>query len=50
MCITVVCGDADTKRIKVKGVLTDITQKVGRGREIGTIMQRLRERVLQERM
>lgn len=50
MCITAVCGDADTKRVKVKGVLTGITQKIGTGREIGTIMRSLRERVLQERM
>lgn len=42
MCITAVCGDADTKRVKVKGVLTGTTQRISRGREIGTIMWRLR--------
>lgn len=48
MCITAVCEDADTKRIKVKGVLSGITQRISRGKEIGTIMWRLRE--LQERV
>lgn len=49
-CITAVCGDTDAKRIKVKGVLTGITQKIGSRREIGTILQRLIERVMQEKM
>jgi len=50
MCVTAVCGDADTKRIKVKSILTATTQKISRGGEIGTVMQRLRGRQLQERV